>query len=51
MCLHGDTAGEGSDNFIGEVLDNISGEQVAELAHQTDEDLYARQMYCLRDVL
>ena len=39
--------GDGSDNFIGEVLDNISGEQVAELAHQTDEDLYARQMYCL----
>ena len=45
--IGGDTAGEGSDNFIGEVLDNISGEQVAELSHQTDEDLYARQMYCL----
>lgn len=45
--LGGDTAGDGSDNFIGEVLDNISGEQVAELSHQTDEDLYARQMYCL----
>lgn len=45
--LGGDTAGDGSDNFIGEVLDNISGEQVAELSHKTDEDLYARQMYCL----
>lgn len=45
--IGGDTAGDGSDNFIGEVLDNISGEQVAELSHQTDEDLYARQMYCL----
>lgn len=29
------------------MLNNISGEQVAELSHQTDEDLYARQMYCL----
>lgn len=45
--LSGDTAGDGSDNFVGEVLDNISGEQVAELSHKTDEDLYARQMYCL----
>lgn len=45
--LSGDTAGDGSDNFVGEVLDNISGEQAAELSHKTDEDLYARQMYCL----
>ena len=45
--IGGDTAGDGSDNFVGEVLDNISGEQVAELSHNTDEDLYARQMYCL----
>lgn len=45
--LGGDTAGDGSDNFVGEVLDNIFGEQVAELSHETDEDLYARQMYCL----
>lgn len=45
--IGGDTAGDGSDNFIGEVLDNTTGEQVAELAHQTDEDIYARQMYCL----
>lgn len=45
--IGGDTAGDGSDNFIGTVLDNTNGEQVAELSHQTDEDLYARQMYCL----
>ena len=45
--IRGDTDGDGSDNFVGEVLDNISGEQVAELSHETDEDLYARQMYCL----
>lgn len=43
----GDTAGDGSDNFVGQVLDNVTGEQVATLQHQTDEDLYARQMYCL----
>ena len=45
--IGGDTAGDGSDNFVGSVLDNISGEQAAELSHKTDEDLYARQMYCL----
>lgn len=45
--LGGDTAGDGSDNFVGEVLDNTTGEQVAELVHNTDEDLYARQMFCL----
>lgn len=45
--IGGDTAGDGSDNFVGEVLDNMTGEQVAELSHKTDEDLYARQMYCL----
>ncbi|PLR84649.1 hypothetical protein CVD25_01035 [Bacillus canaveralius] len=43
----GDTAGDGSDFFAGHVLDNITGEQVAVLHHQYDEDLYARQMYCL----
>jgi phage terminase large subunit len=45
--IGGDTAGEGSDNFIGQVLDNTTGEQVAVLKHQFDEDLYAKQMYCL----
>ena len=43
----GDTAGEGSDRFTGQVLDNISGRQAARLMHQYDEDVYARQMYCL----
>ena len=45
--IGGDTAGEGSDNFTGQVLDNVTGEQVAVLLHQFDEDLYAKQMYCL----
>jgi hypothetical protein len=43
----GDTAGDGSDYFGGHVLDNITGEQVARLHHQFDEDLFARQVYCL----
>lgn len=46
-CIGGDTAGEGSDYFIGQVLDAHSGEQVAVLRHKFDEDMYARQMYCL----
>ncbi len=45
--IGGDTAGEGSDSFVAQVLDNRSGVQVAVLRHQTDEDLYARQVYCL----
>lgn len=45
--IGGDTAGEGSDKFVGQVIDNTSGEQVATLRHTFDEDLYARQMYCL----
>lgn len=45
--IGGDTAGDGSDWFIGQVLDNITGEQVAVLRHQYDEDTYAKQMYCL----
>lgn len=43
----GDTAGDGSDWFVGQVLDNITGEQVCVLRHQYDEDTYARQLYCL----
>ena len=46
-CIGGDTAGEGSDYFTGHVLDAKSGLQVAVLKHQTDSDLYSRQMYCL----
>lgn len=45
--IGGDTSGDGSDKFVGQVLDNVTGEQVAVLHHQFDEDLYARQMYCL----
>ena len=45
--IGGDTAGDGSDSFIGQVLDAKTGNQVAVLAHQMDSDIYARQMYCL----
>ena len=45
--LGGDTAGEGSDYFTGQVIDNSSGCQVAVLKKELDEDEYARQMYCL----
>jgi phage terminase large subunit len=45
--IGGDTAGEGSDFFAGHVLDNTTGKQVAVLHHKFDEDIYARQMYCL----
>ena len=45
--IGGDTAGEGSDWFVGQVLDNITGEQAAVLRSRYDEDAYARQMYCL----
>ena len=47
MCIGGDTAGEGSDSFVGMVLDAKTGEQVAVLKHQFDADQYAKQMYCL----
>lgn len=46
-CVGGDTAGEGSDWFVADVLDAKTGEQVAKLRHQFDADQYARQMYCL----
>lgn len=46
-CIGGDTAGEGSDSFVGMVLDAKTGEQVAVLHHQFDADQYAKQMYCL----
>lgn len=45
--IGGDTAGDGSDWFVGQVLDNSTGKQAAVLRHQMDEDQYARQMYCL----
>ena len=46
-CIGGDTAGEGSDNFTGHVLDARTGVQVAVLKHQFDSDQYTKQMYCL----
>ena len=45
--IGGDTAGDGSDWFVGQVIDNVTGRQAAVLRCQTDEDVYARQMYCL----
>ena len=46
-CIGGDTAGEGSDYFIGQVLEARTGRQVAVLKHQFDADQYTKQMYCL----
>lgn len=45
--IGGDTAGEGSDSFVAQVIDNRTGAQVCTLRHPFDEDLYARQVYCL----
>lgn len=45
--IGGDTAGEGSDNFASQVIENFTGKQVAILWGKIDEDLYAKQMYCL----
>lgn len=45
--LAGDTSGEGSDYFTGQVLENTTGKQVAKLRKQFDADEYTRQMYCL----
>lgn len=46
-CIGGDTAGEGSDYFVGMVIDAKTGNQVAVLKHQFDADQFTRQMYCL----
>ena len=46
-CIGGDTAGEGSDYYVGYVIDARTGIQVAKLRHQFDPDQYTRQMYCL----
>jgi phage terminase large subunit len=43
----GDTAGEGSDWNIGYFTNNVTKEDAALLRVNFDEDLYARQMYCL----
>lgn len=44
--IGGDTAGEGSDYFVAQVLDS-DGYLCATLHHQFDEDLYVKQVYCL----
>lgn len=44
--IGGDTAGEGSDFFVAQVIDS-SGYLCATLHHQFDEDLYVKQVYCL----
>ena len=46
-AIGGDTAGEGSNWFAAHVIENTSGQQVATLHHQFDEDLFAEQVYCL----
>ena len=47
-CIGGDTAGDTrGDEFSSDVVDAKTLEQVATLTMQTDEDLYAKQMYCL----
>lgn len=45
--LGGDTAGEGSDNFTAQIIDNTTGRQVARLKKQFDEIDYAQQVYCM----
>ena len=46
--IGGDTAGDTQgDEFSNDVIDAKSLEQVATLTMQTDEDLYAKQTYCL----
>lgn len=47
FAIGGDTAGEGSDYFVADVIDAKTGEQVAKLRQQFDADLYTKQMYCL----
>lgn len=42
-----DTAGEGSDCFVGQVIDNVTGRQVAVLRQTFDEDVFARQLGAL----
>lgn len=46
-ALSGDTAGDGSDFFVGHVICARTGVQVAKLKQQFDADLFAKQMYCL----
>jgi hypothetical protein len=45
--LGGDIAEGGIDYSAGQVIDNVTGEQVAVWHGHTDTDIYAKQMYCL----
>lgn len=45
--IGGDTAGEGSDQFIGQVIDCATLTQRCTLRADLEEGEYARQMYCL----
>lgn len=45
--LGGDTAGDGSDFFTAQVINNITGKQVAKLKKLYNEAEYAKQIYCL----
>lgn len=45
--LAGDTAGDGSDYFTAQVIDNITGEQVATLRMKSNEVEYAKQIFSL----
>lgn len=45
--LGGDPAGVGSDEYCGDVINNITSEQCATLEILNDEIEYTRQMYCL----
>ena len=46
--IGGDTAGEGSDSFTMQVIDNVTLKQVAVFKqNRLDDDLYAEQAYCL----
>lgn len=42
--IGGDTSGEGSDYFTAQVINNITGEQVAVYRNRTDADLYVDQI-------
>lgn len=42
-----DTAGDGSDSNVAQGIDNRNGEQVCTLRQQYDEDVFAKQVYCL----
>ena len=45
--IGGDTAGEGTDRFTAQVINNVTGNQAAVLLNSFDEDIYARQIFCL----